>query len=434
MLTKDVRPSSIVGVKRFARQLRREHGLPYHEALDRAAQAASCQNYAHARSDLDCRRRKDGPGNRVFLTMYWEDRKARTHGRETLAVWLSKPLLDVCSRAELKRARSLGWFRCVAEDHLVADTVLNSQDATRREICSAARTLGFMDETGLKPATAHAARVAKRDQAETLPRCDHVTFWTDPATNQLVMIDEPYTDPVVTDERRAWSQRQGWDLQVSKWPGMYFPYRSAMFVAARTSASFDFDALMKMIDALPEPVTEDHWEGTSVDNHDVFLSPRAITAQDRRRAKAKGTIFRTATDNTIPMRIWSPRNNRKPNAVMPLQVHQELGRAIKSLVVVGLLDIGYSVRLNLLRSELEDWMGFEHYHPNTKDFDFIGVYYDGIDDDDEYVRRAQTREGRIKILGSVRHALTSYYPDCAPLRRLLRAVDGSIAILQRANQ
>jgi hypothetical protein len=47
-----LRPRTIEGVKRLAKQLKRRDGIQYAEALDRAARQAGCANFANARIEL----------------------------------------------------------------------------------------------------------------------------------------------------------------------------------------------------------------------------------------------------------------------------------------------------------------------------------------------------------------------------------------------
>lgn len=47
-----LRPRTIEGVKRLAKQLKRRDGIQYAEALDRAAQQAGCADFRTARIEL----------------------------------------------------------------------------------------------------------------------------------------------------------------------------------------------------------------------------------------------------------------------------------------------------------------------------------------------------------------------------------------------
>ncbi|MDM0066756.1 hypothetical protein [Variovorax sp. J31P207] len=48
MSNKDVRPTTLIGIKRLAKVLKSTNGIPYLQALDEAARRASLQNFRHA--------------------------------------------------------------------------------------------------------------------------------------------------------------------------------------------------------------------------------------------------------------------------------------------------------------------------------------------------------------------------------------------------
>lgn len=48
MLNKIVRPTTIVGIKRLAKQIKKTKNIKLHKALDLASQAAGFDNYKHA--------------------------------------------------------------------------------------------------------------------------------------------------------------------------------------------------------------------------------------------------------------------------------------------------------------------------------------------------------------------------------------------------
>ena len=106
MLNENVQPSTIGGIKRHAKQIKKANGVAHHEALDIAARNASFENFSHARNLLqtsnftksDCQ---------LFFTVYWYDRKNYKAGREVLEIELSRPLLNIATKSELKNSN--GW-------------------------------------------------------------------------------------------------------------------------------------------------------------------------------------------------------------------------------------------------------------------------------------------------------------------------------------
>ncbi len=426
MLNENIQPSSIDGIKRYANQLKKAKGLSHHEALNVAARAASFENFPHARKQLQHKTGVIKDRNQLFLTVYWYDRDGYSTGRETLEINLSKPLLDICTKYELKHVRGLGRFRQVANDHLVKDDVGFSQSDARRTICAAVRTLRFMEATGLKPSRDSYATYPDKNRDNKLPKSDHTTDWFDPETGQFILIDEPYAAAVVNDnERTAWAKKHGWHLRASKWPGMYYPHDCSLFVSTDASAKFNFEDLISKIDAISEPLIEDDWDGNSAKGHEIFASPLATTPQDIRRAKAKGTIWRLSTKKTAPLRLQSSYDERRPNAVMPIADHQNAALIIKAVLQSLNRPWNVNSRLNTVRSRLEDWFFTEYSKPETDKYDLF--YYGEIEDDHPYVLKAQSRKGNIELLKMLKSILKKNYIDCEPLRNLVQKIDTSIS-------
>ena len=429
MLTNNIRPSSIDGIKRLATQIKRNQGIPHAKALDSAAQAASYGNYEHARRSLSNQDGSVASEHQLFITIYWMESRPFRAGRETLRVDLSKPLLELCSKSELKLARGL-WGRLVAPDHIVHDTVAQSQEFARGVICKAARTLQFMEATELRPSDDNKSAYPHGDYANKLPGSDHSTDWYDPKTGQFILIDEPYSPAVVSDERSAWAQQHGWHLQASKWPGIYYPNSCSFFVATDASTGYDFEELMKKIDDIPAPLTSEEWNGTSVLGHNVFASPKAKRPQDIRRARCKGTVIREPSRTTIPYGAFG-HQRRKPRAKMPIPQHIEAGNILKSVLESPHKPYSVNKRMDSVRSTLEDWMNNEIGRNELPGPEFFDVYYHEADQTGPHAKAAKTSEGLIRILEELKASLCSHYPDCAPLRQQIDKIDTAIRIIAR---
>ena len=108
MLMKDVRPTTLAGVKSLAKQLKKAKSITHSDALELAAKAANCQNFSHAQRALPL----GGIGHAspyVLLTSYWSDRKrGYLCGRETLRVELTKPILGHCQVVCQRLQRAVG--------------------------------------------------------------------------------------------------------------------------------------------------------------------------------------------------------------------------------------------------------------------------------------------------------------------------------------
>ncbi len=151
MLIDGLRPTTLVGVKRLAKQLKKTNGIKHSDALDLAAKSAACANFRHAQRTLPTSgfaRSK----SYVLLTIYWSDKKqGHRCGRETLRIELSMPILDLCQKSALRYVRGFGNLRMVAGDHFVCDEIAHTQEYARDRLCTAERSLRFMEHTGLRP-------------------------------------------------------------------------------------------------------------------------------------------------------------------------------------------------------------------------------------------------------------------------------------------
>lgn len=426
MLNETIQPSTIGGIKRLAKQLKKANGVPHHEALDIAARSASFENFSHARNQLQ-NSNVVKSGYQLFFTVYWYDRKGYKAGREVLEIELSMPLLEIATKNELNKSNGLVWFRLTSPDHFVSDHVSHSQEEARNKICKAVRALRFVEATGLKPSSDDEATYPNRDHNNKLPKTDHSTVWYDPDTGQIILIDEPYLAPVVDGERAVWAKKHNWHLQASKWPGMYYPDHSNMFVSTDASTGYDFKGLMAKIDSIPYPVTAGNWTGISSKGHDTFFSPLCVTPQDKKRAVAKGTIYRVSSSKTQPMRnLNAPYNERRPNAVMSVENHLLAARLIKAIQKSAATSMAVKSRLSSIKSKLDDWFFSEHDNNVTGKMDLF--YYGDIDRNDPLVLQAHSSKGVISLLQQLKDILLDAYVDCEPLRRMIGKLDTSIKL------
>lgn len=429
MLNDNIHPSTIGGIKRRAKQIKKANGVTHHEALDIAAQSASFENFAHARNQLQ-NSKKIQSGYQLFFTVYWNDRQSYKSGREVLEIELAMPLLEIATNRELKRSNGLSWFRLASPDHFVHDDVSSSQEQARQKICKAVRELRFIEATGLKPSNDYKAAYPNKDHKNRLPDADHSTDWYDPDTEQFILIDEPYLKPVVDGKRAAWAKKHNWHLQVSKWAGMYYPDMSIMFVATDASTDYDFKGLMDKIDSIPYPLTTETWTGISSQGLDTFFSPLCISPQDKKRAVAKGTIYRIPSSKTRPMRTWDARDNeRRPNAVMSVQSHLIAARLIKAIEQSVATPMSVNARLSSIKSKLEDWFFSEHDRSVTNEFDLF--YYGDIDGNDPFVLQADSSKAITRLLEELKKMLLDAYVDCEPLRRMIGKIDTSIKLTSK---
>lgn len=431
MLIEDIRPSTLAGIKRLATRIKKQDAISHREALNRAAKVAGFENFEHANRALG--NGAIAGGHRLYLTSYWRDDETYDIGRETLEISLAVSLPELCSKAEMKLVRGLCNMRLVAPDHLVRDRLLPSQHFAQDELCKTVRSLRFMEATGLRPCDYRRARSHTKKLDGELPEKDHVTEWHDPSTGQFILADEPYIQPIVHPERSDWARRNGWHLRASSWPGMYFPYQCGLFIASEASGEFDFDALMHKIDTIPDPVTAENWQGVSIGDHATFTSPLATTAQDKRRAKAKGVIVPRPSKKTMPYMRSLIGGARKPNGQMPLAEHEQAGRMTRALLQSQCKPWAVNERIDKMNSTLVDWL-YADVSPNilNRMTDPVQLYYGELSGDDPYVVQASSTQGVQEILNNLAGLLKRAYPDCAPLRAMVSHIDRALKITRNA--
>jgi Domain of unknown function (DUF5623) len=432
MLITDVRPSTLDGVKRLAAQIRKVQGIKHSTALDLAAKAANCTNFRHARRVLP----PQGPaplGLYILLTIYWRDKDSRQKiGRETLRIGLSKPILDLCTKPDLKYVRGFGNLRMVADDHFVCDSVAPSQNYARERLCTAERSLRFMEHTGLRPSRAARKPDPRVLDGDKLPGIDHSTRWVDPASGQHFLIDEPYGNAPKDAERAVWAAQNGWRIEKTTWPGMYSPYACDLYVVVDNRCGHDIDAIVKTINAIPDPLVVSNWEGESSASWDTFLSPTAKSKQDERRARCKGTIYPLGSRATVPYSYAPGTSRRRPIGELGIGGHIEAGRIIKA--AIRLAPYGVSARMNSLRCDLEDWLNLEIGRGQLEGPEFFDVYYRTTTEDEVYQKSLKSGDDIIAALHNLRHRLKDVYADCAPLNQQCRRIEMSISIIERTKK
>lgn len=433
MLIDEVTPSTIEGVKSLAAQYRKKLGIKHSKALDLAAKAANFDNYRHALRELPTRRTAlEQPY--ALLTAYWYDKDKHSRvGRETLRISLTRPILETCSKSDLKQVRGFGNLRMVAPDHFVCDTIYRSQTSARELLTNAERSLRFMEHTGLRPSRDFRKAYPSGQLDDKLPGSDHSTDWVDPSTGQFVLIDEPYRNVPDEAKRAAWAERTGWRVVKTSWPGMYFPHNCDLYVATDCSGGYDIDALVAAVNAMQPPLLEKNWSGESSPSWETFLSPMAKSKQDIRRARCRGMIYPEATKTTLPYSYRMGERQRRPAATMPVDSHIKVGSSIKAIIQSKHRPYGVYKRMNSVRSTLEDWMAIEIGPDQLQGSEFFDVYYHETEGDAANFERATSRAGIIEMLGEVKQMLQAAYPDCAPLRQQLHKIEMSLSLVSKMN-
>lgn len=427
-MLKNIVPTTMVGIKRLAKDIKAERDISLHEAQDVAAQQAGFQNFRHARNVLGGEREASAKlAHRLFLTVYWTDRDTRESGRETLAIALSCLWSDLISAAQLKNHRTLYAFRPVAPDHLERGLVVSSQSEARRLICSAARGLQFMEATKLRPSKGHSRAFPGGTSMNAIPGHDHSSIWYDPASKGYVYIDEPYDNKVqrYAAARAAWAQEHGFDLVKTRWPGMYAPdLGSRMYLNSNLAKGVPLDTIVSALDRLPSPIVEADWCGESGPRFPMFISPGTVAQVAQIKVNVTTQRKAGGSRNTVGYVRTFVGPQRRPVKRMPLEAHACVGQLLKSVVAVTYHRPGAHNRIDAVRSELDEWVQREYRsEAEMPQEQFVKLYYG---ESSQRTVRGMPEVERAKhcdSLGLVRKVLAENYPDCAPLRGLLKKLD-----------
>lgn len=432
MSSKDIRPSTLDGIKRLAKSLKREREpvTPHSQALDEAAQVAGYQNFRHAHNVLrNSPAGKTKPlGHRVYLTAYWKDKKHNTSGRETLTLGLSCLWSELMTPTQLKNHRALMHFYVDGLDHLACEQRQSTQSQARRAVCAAARALQFMDATRLRPSKGHSRAFPGGRSSNAIPGHDHYSIWYDSDTKRYLLADEPYEAAAKGKEieRQAWAQKYGFVIVKPTWPGLYAPdLGSRLYLIADASKGVPLEPIATALDRLPPPIVEEAWPGESAPMLPFFVSPSTITRQTA--TKEESSVARTPTKprNSVGYVQIFVGPQRRPKGRMPIDVHAEVGSLLKAVLTATYHRKGVYNRVDTVRCELDEWSQREYTPVELPNEQFFELYYD---EPGTTFARSLSEIERVrhdKNLMEAKRLLIQHYPDCPPLRSLLKKLDSA---------
>lgn len=416
-------PSSVEGIKRLAQRIRRQTSVPHHTALNRAAEAAGFENFAHALHRLSAPTRVAAaaePAPLVFITAYWQDLETGESGRETLSLPLRRPVDALLQRTHFSRNRHLLSFRRKAPDHIECRTVMADQRRARSGVCGVARVLLFVQATDLQPLSRQLVQPIEHWHSDPLRGMDHASTWRDTATGTLVYVDEPYGRAVAARaaERNAWASRHGFELAPSEWPGLYAPHAgSVLYLLGREPAVVR--RILGRLAGLPAGPEAEAWGGESATYRPIFMSPREQALHQNPRAPRDPRLARS-TATTVPYALALSGHSRRPRGRMPLDAHDVVAAHLRFLIGAAEHRAGVASRLERVRCELDDWVQVEYDGSELEPERFSAMYYG---EPSKPLRRqpiaAETND-LVQRIGQVRELLIASYPDCRPLRALLK--------------
>lgn len=306
MLSSTVRPSTLDGIKRLAKSIKRDQHCNHSTALNIAAQQAGFSNFKHAQNSIKPSVKTIALQSThcIFISMSWWDKQSNIRGCELLNVPLSRPLQSLISPSHLGLHKDLYHFRQDAHDHLDSTKCAAGQDDAREYICTAARVIQFIDATDLRPSKSHSRVYPRSNSNNRIPKQDHYTSWYHPETKTYILADEPYGPAVQSlsdiEARTAWAIKHEFVLVKSLWQGMYNPSgNSELYLAAPKSQANLIDKIVHALNLLPTPYLVENWQGKSLDSISDFNSPSTVE---------KAAIHTQAS---------APREEQKPRISQP---------------------------------------------------------------------------------------------------------------------
>jgi hypothetical protein len=114
---------------------------------------------------------------------------------------------------------------------------------------------------------------------------------------------------------------------------------------------------------------------------------------------------------------------------MPIEAHEEVGRLLAVISVATIGRNGVHNRVDLVRHELDEWTQREYNHQQLSNERFFQIYYPSVPGAHRF--KAQDRSKYLGDLARVKELLSQHYPDCAPLRGLLRKLEAASVSLSK---
>ena len=407
-------PSTIDGIKRLAKTIKRERNVPHYDALDLASRAAGFENIRHAQRQLSSEpRRTPSAGHTIFLTAYWA--KRHLVGRETLSVQLLKPLVELMAPHQVQHARNLGGFRLEFVDHLEHRIDFDIQTSAREALDAAARTLRFIEATNLVPTT---SRKQNRffSRFNLLPGRDHSSQWCDPISGAWVYLDEPYDHGLIAP-RIEWARQAGLEMIAPEWEGLYAPGKSSPFFFCENLTLAE--RLRSQLRALPSKSLDKErpeWVGESGSYFESFVSPARAAAGKLPRPRPHPAPSGIERAGALP--YGANRGGMKslwrPSVRMPLEQHLIIGPLLQALDN-SQLPAASRRAIGWTRSTLDDWLQMEFPREDEMTSEQFHETYYG-----KWRAPIEAPDTQCDTLERVIQVLNRHYANCAPRRELVR--------------
>lgn len=254
-------PKTLSGIKSYASLLKKQQGVPHHKALNLAASAAGFQNWSHAVNASDTRRTGQ-PIHWCQIWTVWRDWvDTKTAGWEHHWMPLQRPLVELVRQERALSAAFIGGYRLEGKNCLIdrSGQVLR-QSTAQWYAARAARTLQFMEATGLRPSNSRRRVYPYGTPELAIPDHDHATTWFDPHERRYIYIDEPYGNPE-SEERARWAANYKRQVLKPLWGGMHNPGEHGTQALLIAETDYDLHAIGKKLRTLDKE--QDAWRSWS---------------------------------------------------------------------------------------------------------------------------------------------------------------------------
>ena len=429
-MSKEITPSSLDGIKRLAKSIKKQTNSQHVEALNKAAREAHYENYEHARKILSKTQNAKLAYKDLFLTAYWRNRDTNESGRENLKLSLGSLWEELISHPQFKINRGLADFRASGPDHLEYRYSSRSQSEARKIVCAASRNLQFMQATGLRPTVSRKV-YPRSEYLHGMPGADHTSGWYDPITKKYLFVAEPFSAGDISGEMETWAREHGQDIAISSWPGMYNPPYSSLYLTSDLIKGIPLSPVLRALEKLPPPLIEENWTGESVP-FKVFVSPGALAKDkaSREKLKANPPKVRTGPLTTLGYLKLSGEQSRRPKGQLSVEMHGQIGKSLTSVLADTLQRKSVTSRLEDVRQKLEEWVSKEYSETELPKNELEDIYYHYFELNFIDAINKETRDMHVRSLNKAITILTQYYPECPPVNALVKKLNGAINSMQ----
>lgn len=238
-------------------------------------------------------------------------------------------------------------------------------------------------------------------------------MWVDAATEQFVVCDEPYhSGPEFLAEREAWAHDRALAILAPEWPGMYAPSFSALYLLAQRDFAPTLATIVDRLNRLPDPPAAIRWSGESVPYSPVFVSPGRQASGRIKRSRPYQVYPGMVREGSIAYGRTFVGMQWRPHGKMPLESHKRVGGMLKRLQDLGVPSPAWH-RIESVRSELDEWIQREYTASELPQDEFSEMYYGTSKAKDT---------NRLAMMSEVVDRLKFNYPNCGPLRLVLRTL------------